>query len=87
MENRWINWTDLTIDGQKVRMVSVHRPPKRFSKLWPEFDRHVAAFVKSHKGPIVIGMDANERNPQELARATGLTWHAPKGSIDGFLTS
>ena len=43
--------------------------------------------MKSHKGPVIIGMDANERNPQEMARRTGLKWVSPPGSIDGFLVS
>jgi hypothetical protein len=88
MLNRWINFTDVTIDGQKVRMVSVHRPPARFKGLWPEFDRHLAAFVKSSKLPTIVGMDANQANPQHLAKLTGLRWVAPdRHSIDGFLVS
>jgi endonuclease/exonuclease/phosphatase family metal-dependent hydrolase len=84
---RWINFTDMTIDGQRVRMISVHRPPARAKALWPEFDRHLAAFVKRHKGPVIIGLDANQRDPQRLAHMAGLRWVAPKGSIDGFLVS
>ncbi|MFO0599547.1 MAG: hypothetical protein U0228_29850 [Myxococcaceae bacterium] len=84
---RWINYTDMNVNGAKVRMISVHRPPLRFRRLWPEFDRNLAAFIKSSKLPVVVGMDANQRNPQQLARLTGLRWHAPKGSIDGFLAS
>jgi hypothetical protein len=87
MLNRWINYTDLNVDGTTVRMVSVHRPPPRFKSLWPLFDANLAAFVKSSKGPVVIGLDANQRDPQHLARLTGLRWHAPPGSIDGFLVS
>lgn len=87
MLTRWITFTDVKVEGCTVRMVSCHRPPKRFAHLWPEFDRHLAAFVKQTKVPMVIGMDANQRDPQALARLTGLTWRAPKGSIDGFLVS
>jgi len=88
MLDRWINWTDVTVDGVKVRMISVHRPPLRFKNLWPAFDRNVAAFVKHTKLPVVIGMDSNEHGgPDALARATGLRWVGPKGSIDGFLVS
>lgn len=85
---RWINWTDVKVDGQTVRMISVHRPPKRFSFLWPQFDRNVAAFVKHSKVPVVIGMDSNEAGgPKELARLTGLRWVGDGRSIDGFLVS
>lgn len=84
---RWISYVDMDVNGQKVRMVSVHRPPKRFDRLWGEFDRNLARFVKSSKLPIVIGMDANQVNPQRMARATGLKWHAPPNSIDGFLAT
>jgi hypothetical protein len=84
---RYINWTDMKIDGKNVRMVSVHRPPLRFKRLWPEFDRALAHFVKNTRGSIIVGMDANQHNPRALARATGLRWHAVGDSIDGFLTS
>ncbi len=87
MLTRWINYTDVKVDGVKVRMVSVHRPPKRFKRLWPLFDANLARFVKQSKLPIVVGLDANERHPAALARKTGLKWSAPKGSIDGFLVS
>lgn len=87
MLRRWINFTDLNVNGAKVRMISVHRPPKRFARLWPDFDRNLAAFIKSSKLPVVVGMDANQKNPQALARMTGLRWHSPTGSIDGFLAS
>ncbi len=90
--NRWINYTDLDIDGRTVRMVSVHRPPKGDRALWPKFDAHLAAFVdqtrKTHKGPIIIGLDANQGNPQALADKVGLRWVAPgPKSLDGFLVS
>lgn len=90
MLSRYLTYTDMKIDGAKVRMVSAHRPPARFKSLWPLFDRNLARFAKETKKaglPIVIGMDANERNPRRLAHLAGLRWHAPKGSIDGFLTS
>ncbi len=87
MLRRWMSWTDMKVDGATVRMISVHRPPKRFSHLWPQFDANLARFVKQTKGPVVIGLDANERNPRALAKATGLKWVAPQGSIDGFLVS
>ena len=32
-------------------------------------------------------MDANQANPRRMAHLTGLRWHAPKGSIDGFLAT
>ena len=87
---RYLTFTDMKIDGVKVRMVAAHRPPARFKSLWPLFDRNLAAFAKKTKKeglPMVIGMDANEKNPRRLAHLAGLRWHAPKGSIDGFLTS
>ena len=87
MENRWINFTDVNIDGAKVRMVSVHRPPKRYSRLWADFDRNLAAFMKNSPLPVIVGMDANQANPRRMAHLTGLRWHAPKGSIDGFLAT
>ncbi|GMU60458.1 MAG: hypothetical protein AMXMBFR34_22210 [Myxococcaceae bacterium] len=87
MLSRYINWTDLKVDGRDIRMVSVHRPPWRFRRLWPQFDRALAHFVKSRKAPIIVGLDANQHHPRRLARVTGLRWHAVGGSIDGFLAS
>ena len=95
MLTRWISWTVLKVGDQKVRMVSVHRPPQRFSRLWGDFDRNLAKFVKSSKMPTIIGMDANQVNPRRMAHLTGLRWHAPKGRhqvshkepIDGFLAT
>lgn len=87
MLNRWINFTDMEVEGKKVRMVSVHRPPERFKSLWPLFDKNLADFVKQSKLPVIIGMDANQHDPKALAKMTGLEWHAPEGSIDGFLTT
>ena len=87
MLQRWISYTDVKIDGAKVRMMSVHRPPKRFARLWPDFDRNLAAFVKKSPLPVIVGMDANQENPRRLAHLTGLRWHAPEGSIDGFLAT
>lgn len=87
MLTRYINFTDMKIDGKNVRMVSVHRPPLRFKRLWGDFDKALTAFVKSHKGSIIVGIDSNEHNPRQLARMTGLQWHAVGNSIDGFLTS
>ncbi|MFT3710892.1 MAG: hypothetical protein QM817_24975 [Archangium sp.] len=87
MLSRYINFTDMKIDGKNVRMVSVHRPPPRFKRLWPEFDRALTAFVKNTKGSIIIGMDSNVHNHRALARMTGLRWHGIGDSFDGFLTS
>lgn len=94
--NRWVTFVDLKVGDKKVRMVSVHRPPGYASKLWPQFDRNLRAFIKqtrSEKLPMVIGMDANTEQYGRFARAAGMKWHAPKGptahgkTIDGFLAS
>lgn len=87
MLSRWLNFTDVNIDGQKVRMVSAHRPPARFKALWPTFDKRLADFVKGHKGPIIVGMDSNQHTHEGLEKMTGLKWQGPPGSIDGFLVS
>lgn len=98
MLDRYVTWRDLKVKGQDVtvRMASAHRPPGDERDEWPEFDRNLAKFAAQAKKdgvPVVIGMDANF--PREgraaairrLENLTGLVWHAPKGSIDGFLTS
>ena len=98
MLDRHITWTDMKVKGKdvKVRMASAHRPPGDEKDEWPEFDRNLAAFARKARRdniPVVIGMDANF--PREnraaairrLEKLTGLEWHGPKGSIDGFLAS
>ncbi len=94
--NRWVTWVDLKVGDKKVRMVSVHRPPGYASKLWPQFDANLRAFIKQTRAaklPLVIGMDANTESYGRFARSAGLKWHAPKGPtahgkvIDGFLAS
>ncbi len=93
MLDRYISWNDIKVDGKTVRMVSVHRPPKRFSGLWNEFDKNLKKFLDSFKGPVVIGLDANQAHSKHLIETTGLKWHAPPpgknghASIDGFLAS
>jgi hypothetical protein len=98
MLDRHLTWTDLKVRGKdvKVRMASAHRPPGDEKDEWPEFDRNLAAFAKQARHdhvPVVIGMDANFPSKdraaaiRRLERITGLQWHGPKGSIDGFLAS
>lgn len=95
MLNRHITWSDLKVRGKdvNVRMASAHRPPGDEKDEWAEFDRGLVQFAKQARRdgiPVVIGMDINMRDPKrirELERKTGLEWHRPPGSIDGFLTS
>ncbi len=88
MLSRYMTFTDVKVEGRSVRMISVHRPPQRFKAQWPAFDRNLAAFVKSSPLPVIIGLDANERTPAGLAKATGLRWESSgPTSIDGFLVS
>lgn len=92
MLKRYVSWNDLKVKGKDItiRMASAHRPPGDEKDEWPEFDRNLAEFAAKARRdgvPVVIGMDANQENPQALAKKCGLVWHAPKGSIDGFLAS
>jgi len=87
MMTRWITWTDVVIDGVKVRVASAHRPPPRYKALWDDFDRNLAAFVKSTKVPLIIGMDSNTKDHRRLEQVTGLRWKGPSRDIDGFLVS
>ncbi len=87
METRYITWSDVVIDGVKVRVASAHRPPARFKALWDDFDKNLARFVKSTRGPLIIGMDSNTRDHRKLERMTGLRWEGKPRDIDGFLVS
>lgn len=95
MLKRYVSWTDLKVRGSDVtvRMASAHRPPGDEKDEWAEFDRGLVAFARQARRdgiPVVIGMDLNMKDPariRALEKATGLEWHRPPGSIDGFLTS
>ena len=84
MLTRWISWTDLHVGGRTLRFASTHRPPPRYSGLWPRFDAAVGDFVHRSPYPVVLGLDSNSRDHGNLERRTGLSWSGP--SIDGFLT-
>ncbi|MBL8950820.1 MAG: hypothetical protein JNK82_08595 [Myxococcaceae bacterium] len=100
MLDRHVSWSDVQVRGTnvKVRMASAHRPPGDEPDEKAEFDQNLKAFAQKCRRdgiPVVIGMDANfPRDPvkyraavRRLENLTGLEWHAPKGSIDGFLAS
>jgi endonuclease/exonuclease/phosphatase family metal-dependent hydrolase len=83
---RYFNWRDLDVPGHgTIRFVSTHRPPQRYRRLWPIFDRALGRFVKRSPHPVIVGMDSNERDHSGLERLTGLAWHGV--GIDGFLVS
>lgn len=80
LRTRWLAWVDLTLDDElTVRAVSCHRPPRRDRVLWPRFDHALAELVTDSPHPVIVGLDANQR---DLA-VEGLTWVGL--GIDGLL--
>lgn len=87
---RYTAWVRGRVQGHRVLLASTHRPPLRYARLWPLFDAALVARLwraRRFGRFVIVGIDANQRNPLALARAAGLRWVAPAGSIDGFLVS
>lgn len=93
---RYLAWGrfDVTAGGAKGRQLllgSAHRPPKRAASWWKPFDAALALRCRRAKRSgrlVIIGMDANQVEPERLAKMCGLVWHSVKGRvIDGFLAS
>ena len=82
---RYINYRVLEFNGKRILVISTHRPPQRFRRLWTAFDKALIRFVKSRRIPVIIGMDSNEHTHLLFARESGLVWYG-KG-IDGFWIS
>lgn len=82
---RYINYRLLDFNGTTVLVISTHRPPKRFSRLWSLFDRALIRFIKSVPFPVIVGMDSNTRTHALFARLSGMTWRGI--GIDGFWIS
>lgn len=86
MLRRWLCVADLTIDGHfTVTAFSGHRPPARYSDLWPEFDRAVDELVETARHPVIGGLDSNTRETLDLATFYGLQRRAI--GIDVILAS
>lgn len=82
---RYINFRDLVFNNLTVRVISTHRPPQRYRRLWYLFDKALAAFVKRSPYPVIIGMDSNQTNHAAFQRQSGLVWRG--AGIDGFYLS
>jgi endonuclease/exonuclease/phosphatase family metal-dependent hydrolase len=82
---RWIATARLRVAGSySIRVASAHRPPPRYSWLWPAFDQNMRAFSQDVKAPLIVGADWNSpivRDPAGLRRTGARTTGA---EIDGF---
>lgn len=89
MLTRYIVWVNLKIDGQVIRVVSLHMPPKRFwTLLYGLMLKNLSGLINRTRVPMVIGADWNKlvnRAPDlhVLAKSNG-GWFVGVG-IDGFL--
>lgn len=94
---RYIAVIDTVIGGHLVTLISAHWPPLRYSWLWPQMDRRVAAVIvdKVKAGcQVALGADFNT-HPATVAdrlnkllepHGIRLTSH-DDGRIDGLLTT
>ena len=92
MLTRHISWVNLRFveDGQlkKVRVVSLHLPPKRYRVLTPAMLASLAGLIRATRIPLMIGGDWNklvktDKTLQRFAKAAGGKFYG--FGIDGFL--
>lgn len=85
------NVVDGPARGRKLFLGSAHRPPKRAARWWHIFDAALALRCRRARRAgrlVVIGMDANQVEPERLAKMCRMVWHSiPGRCIDGFLAS
>jgi endonuclease/exonuclease/phosphatase family metal-dependent hydrolase len=86
MLDRYIVWMDVElINGQVLRLMCLHMPPKRFDFKQPPMADSLVTLVNGTPYPVVVGGDWNytvENDPYGIQRRTGLV---PRGvGIDGF---
>lgn len=75
MRTRWIAVMDTIIDGKPTTIISAHWPPLRYSWLWPQMDRNVAALIveKVASGrEVLLGADFNTLPARVGARINAL---------------
>lgn len=82
---RYINYRVFDFNGTLVLVISTHRPPQRFRRLWGAFDRALIRFIKSFPIPVIVGMDSNQHTHALFARLSGMVWRGI--GIDGFWLS
>lgn len=89
MHDRYMAWMDVELEGgRKLRLVSLHMPPKRFAQLQPPMVANLVKFVRSSPHPLVIGADWNfevNKDPHGIQGKTGLKNRGL--GIDGFYSS
>lgn len=92
MLTRHISWVNFKFieDGQvkKIRVVSLHMPPKRYSALYPAMLAALAVLIRTTRIPLMIGADWNklvnsDKSLKRFARACGGRFYG--FGIDGFL--
>lgn len=83
---RFLRRIDCRIDDALlVSAIVGHRPPARYSHLWPAFDEALDVEIQYAPFPAIVGLDTNSLNPAALARSLRMKW-AGRG-IDGFMYS
>ena len=89
---RHISWVNLKFvdNGQvkRIRVVSLHMPPKRYRVLYPAMLASLAVLIRTTRIPIIIGADWNkliksDKSIKRFARASGGKFYG--FGIDGFL--
>lgn len=90
---RWIAWQRAKATDVPLLLMCAQRPPLRTAAWWNPFDiafsARVRAALRAHR-EVLAGLDANQRDPSDLTRRTGLTWHTTNTTakhLDGFLVS
>ena len=75
METRGVVWQDVEVgrpgSGRVVRLAAAHRPPARYSHLWPAFDRALRQWADRSPYPVLLGIDGNTDHLGDLRRRLG----------------
>lgn len=73
MEPRGVTWiVVLHPDWGPVILATTHRPPWRYRRLWPEYDRNLEHWLDAQTHPVILGLDANTRRLNTLAARLGM---------------
>jgi len=84
--DRWIAWADLQLtNGQIIRIMSLHMPPKANIELQPPMATNIVNFVNRTPYPVVVGGDWNYTVNNDIYDIEGRTGLIATGvRIDGF---
>lgn len=84
--DRYIAWMDVELNNsRRIRVMSIHMPPKRIEYLQPIMGDNLAAFVETSPYPVLVGGDWNFTvNLDKWGLRTKMGFISQGVNIDGF---